>query len=49
MIEARFDDLRPGGEGSFRYTEPAGVVEALRLDEVPSTIDRKSTRLNSSH
>ena len=38
MIEARFDDLRPGGEGSFRYTEPAGVVEALRLDEVPSTI-----------
>ena len=33
MIEARFDDLT--GEGtSFRLTEPVGVVEAMRPDEV---------------
>ena len=39
MIEARFDDLRPGGEGSFRYVGPAGVIEAIRPDEVASTLE----------
>ncbi len=39
MIEARFDDLRPGRERSFRLIEPVGVVEARAEDEVgpPST------------
>ena len=39
MIEARFDDLSPGHERSFRLTEPVGVVEAYRPDEVPGAIE----------
>ena len=39
MIEARFDDLSPGHERSFRLTEPVGIVEAYRPDEVPGAID----------
>ena len=38
MIEARFDDLTPGGS-SFRLVEPIGVVEAHRPDEVPPAIE----------
>src|SRR3972149_5001282 len=30
MIEARFDDLVPGAERSFRLVEPVGVLEAGR-------------------
>jgi para-aminobenzoate synthetase/4-amino-4-deoxychorismate lyase len=37
MIEARFDDLTPGGS-SFRLIGPAGVVEARRPDEVADVI-----------
>lgn len=37
MIEARFDDLT-GASESFRLTEPVGVVEALRPEEVVATI-----------
>ena len=33
MIEARFDDLT-GASPSFRLSEPVGVVEAMRPDEV---------------
>jgi len=33
MIEARFDDLT-GATPSFKLTEPVGVVEAMRPDEV---------------
>ncbi|MEP7059482.1 MAG: aminodeoxychorismate synthase component I [Actinomycetota bacterium] len=33
MIEARFDDLT-GASPSFALTEPVGVVEAMRTDEV---------------
>lgn len=33
-IQARFDDLSPGGRGSFRLVEPVGVVEAFRPGEV---------------
>lgn len=39
MIEARFDDLSSGHERSFRLTEPVGVVEAHRPDEVPGAIE----------
>ncbi len=38
MIEARFDDLTPGTERSFRLVEPAGVIEAFRPDEVPQSL-----------
>lgn len=37
VIEARFDDLTPGGS-SFRLVEPVGVLEATRPDEVAPTI-----------
>ena len=37
MIEARFDDLTPGGS-SFRLIGPVGVLEARRLDEVADVI-----------
>ena len=36
------------GEPAFRDVESRALVEALS-SEVPSVIDRKSTRLNSSH
>ncbi len=39
MIEARFDDLRPGRERSFRLAEPVGVIEALRPDEVAGALE----------
>ena len=39
MIEARFDDLLPGAERSFRLTEPFGVIEARRAREVPDAIE----------
>ena len=38
MIRARFDDLTPGRERSFELTEPVGVLEARRADEVAPTI-----------
>jgi para-aminobenzoate synthetase/4-amino-4-deoxychorismate lyase len=38
MIEARFDDLVPGSERSFRLVEPVGVLEARRPAEVPGAI-----------
>lgn len=37
MIEARFDDLTPGGE-SFRLVDPIGVLEATRPDEVAPVV-----------
>lgn len=37
MLEARFDDLTPGG-ASVRFAEPVGVLEATRLPEVAPTI-----------
>ncbi len=37
MIEARFDDLT-GASPSFRLTEPVGVLEATRPNEVAPTI-----------
>ena len=37
MLEARFDDLTPGGR-SFRLVDPVGVLEATRLPEVAPTI-----------
>jgi len=40
VIEARFDDLRPGRERSFRLIEPVGVVEARAEDEVGPALDR---------
>jgi para-aminobenzoate synthetase / 4-amino-4-deoxychorismate lyase len=39
VIEARFDDLSPGHERSFRLTGPVGVVEAHRPDEVPGAVE----------
>ena len=39
MIEARFDDLRPGTERSFRLVEPVGVVEARRPGEVAGVLE----------
>jgi para-aminobenzoate synthetase/4-amino-4-deoxychorismate lyase len=39
VIEARFDDLLPRAERSFRLAEPVGVIEARRASEVPDTID----------
>ena len=39
MIEARFDDLLPGAERSFRLAEPVGVIEARRAGEVPGAIE----------
>ena len=39
MIEARFDDLLPGAERSFRLAEPVGVIEARRPGEVPDAIE----------
>jgi para-aminobenzoate synthetase / 4-amino-4-deoxychorismate lyase len=38
MIGARFDDLTPGEERSFEFTEPVGVLEARRADEVAPVI-----------
>ncbi len=38
MIEARFDDLTPGGS-SFRLVEPVGVLEARRAPEVAGTLE----------
>jgi para-aminobenzoate synthetase / 4-amino-4-deoxychorismate lyase len=38
VIEARFDDLT-GTSPSFRLTEPAGVIEATRPDEVAGALD----------
>jgi para-aminobenzoate synthetase/4-amino-4-deoxychorismate lyase len=39
MIEARFDDLRPGRERSFRLIRPLGVVEARIEEEVAPALD----------
>ncbi len=39
-ITARFDDLRPGRERSFRLTGQVGVVEARDLDQVGPALDR---------
>ena len=39
-MEARFDDLRPGRERSFRLVEQVGVIEARAEDEVGPAIDR---------
>jgi para-aminobenzoate synthetase/4-amino-4-deoxychorismate lyase len=39
MIEARFDDLVPGSERSFRMVEPVGLLEARKPGEVPGTIE----------
>ena len=39
MIEARFDDLVPGSERSFRLAGPVGVLEARRPAEVAGTIE----------
>jgi para-aminobenzoate synthetase / 4-amino-4-deoxychorismate lyase len=39
MLEARFDDLTPGAERSFRLAEPHGVLEARTPAEVPGLID----------
>jgi para-aminobenzoate synthetase/4-amino-4-deoxychorismate lyase len=39
MIEARFDDLSPGHERSFRLVGPVGVVEARRPGEVRGAIE----------
>lgn len=39
MIDARFDDLTPGAERAFRLTEPVGVLEARRPNEVAATIE----------
>ena len=38
MIEARFDDLTPGGT-SFRLVGPVGVFEARRPDEVADVLE----------
>ncbi|MGH2594440.1 MAG: aminodeoxychorismate synthase component I [Actinomycetota bacterium] len=37
MIEARFDDLT-GEAPSFRLSDPAGVLEAMRLEDVAPTL-----------
>ena len=39
-IAARFDDLRPGRERSFRLTGRVGVIQARALDEVGPALDR---------
>jgi para-aminobenzoate synthetase/4-amino-4-deoxychorismate lyase len=39
MIEARFDDLVPGAERSFRLVGPVGVLEARRPSEVAGVIE----------
>jgi len=39
-IAARFDDLRPGRERTFRLTGQVGVVQARALDEVGPALDR---------
>ena len=39
MTLARFDDLTPGSERSFRLEEPVGVLEARRPDEVPGVLE----------
>ncbi len=39
MIDARFDDLTPGAGRAFRLSEPVGVLEARRPDEVAGVID----------
>lgn len=39
MIEARFDDLLPGRERSFRFIEPVGVIEARSPGEVGPALD----------
>lgn len=38
MIGARFDDLTPGQERSCEFTDPVGVLEARRADEVAPII-----------
>lgn len=38
MITARFDDLTPEAERSFRLDEPVGVLEARRSDEVSGVL-----------
>jgi para-aminobenzoate synthetase/4-amino-4-deoxychorismate lyase len=40
VIQARFDDLRPGRERSFRLVEPVGVIEARAEEEVEAALDR---------
>jgi para-aminobenzoate synthetase/4-amino-4-deoxychorismate lyase len=39
MIEARFDDLVPGAERSFRLVEPVGILEARRPSEVAGVLE----------
>jgi para-aminobenzoate synthetase/4-amino-4-deoxychorismate lyase len=39
-IAARFDDLRPGRERSFRLTGQVEVIQARALDEVGPALDR---------
>jgi para-aminobenzoate synthetase/4-amino-4-deoxychorismate lyase len=39
MIEARFDDLTPGAERSFRLVEPVAVLEARRASEVAGVLE----------
>jgi para-aminobenzoate synthetase / 4-amino-4-deoxychorismate lyase len=39
VIEARFDDLLPDAERSFRLAEPVGLIEARRPGEVSGAIE----------
>ena len=39
MTLARFDDLTPDAERSFRLEEPVGVLEARRPEEVPGVLE----------
>jgi len=43
VIEARFDDLVPGAERSFRLVEPVGLLEARRPSEVPGVLEAAET------
>ncbi|MFB3738162.1 MAG: aminodeoxychorismate synthase component I, partial [Candidatus Velamenicoccus archaeovorus] len=39
MIAARFDDLTPGSERSFRLVRPLGEIRADRPEDVPGALD----------
>src|SRR5258708_15609467 len=40
---------RPAEETDNRFTRVGRVLRRIRIDELPQLLDRKSTRLNSSH
>ena len=45
----RYQDIDQQGNDSITYYRGGGVLFPMTIDQINNRIDRKSTRLNSSH